>query len=269
MARLDTAIAALARRAGLGSAVDRIKRARDRRATYTAVADGFSFVATHEQRHHLESITTAEPLTVDRFTRSLQPGMTVIDVGAFLAHFTLVAAQTVGPTGQVISLEANHRNHRSVARNVRDNGFDDRVEVIFGAAAAADGPITFFDDPRDPAQHSLVPRLAEQATPVEVRGHRLDSLTDTADVIKSDAEGAEMEVLDGMPRLLESRPELFFEMNPAGLRRAGHEPRGLGERMVALGYRVTVINERTGTTHAWDDDWSVDFDSLNLHAQAH
>src|SRR5687768_12343624 len=46
-----------------------------------------------------------EPEAVRLFRSLLKPGMTVWDVGANIGYYTVLAAEAVGPTGQVFALE--------------------------------------------------------------------------------------------------------------------------------------------------------------------
>ena len=55
--------------------------------------------------------------------RTLIPeGSTVVDVGANLGYFSLLAAKLVGPTGRVVALEPNSENCRLLLSSLRLNG---------------------------------------------------------------------------------------------------------------------------------------------------
>src|SRR6185295_10110500 len=46
-------------------------------------------------------VTGYEPLARRAFLQALRPGMTVVDVGASVGFYTVLAANAVGPTGTV------------------------------------------------------------------------------------------------------------------------------------------------------------------------
>jgi hypothetical protein len=60
------------------------------------------------------------------------------------------------------------------------------------------------------------------------------------DFIKIDVEGAELSVLAGMKRALEScaRLAMIVELNPTAQRAAGHEPSDLVEALLANGFSI-------------------------------
>ena len=44
-------------------------------------------------------------MTADAFARWIEPGDTVLDVGANVGFFTVLAAHLTGPTGRVVAVE--------------------------------------------------------------------------------------------------------------------------------------------------------------------
>jgi hypothetical protein len=70
------------------------------------------------------------------------------------------------------------------------------------------------------------------------------------DLVKMDVEGAEMDVLEGMGRLLQMSPDLrmVMEFNPALLHNASVEPSKLLVRVDELGFNVLVIDDAEGAT---------------------
>jgi hypothetical protein len=56
-----------------------------------------------------------DPRITEFILTNLSPGMLFIDIGANVGHFTLVAAQRVGPSGRVVAVQPNP----SVAEQLR------------------------------------------------------------------------------------------------------------------------------------------------------
>ncbi|HEX9841452.1 MAG TPA: FkbM family methyltransferase, partial [bacterium] len=63
-----------------------------------------------------------EPCETEAFRAALRPGRAVLDVGANVGHYTLVAARAVGPRGHVWAFEPAPRPFAALTANVRLNG---------------------------------------------------------------------------------------------------------------------------------------------------
>ena len=63
-----------------------------------------------------------------------------------------------------------------------------------------------------------------------------------------DIEGAEMAALHGMKKLLKRNPQLkiITEFLPALLKAFGYSPRKYLEELTAMGYHMSLINEKNG-----------------------
>jgi len=149
-------------------------------------------------------------------------GKTVFDVGGYQGIYTIFFARAVGPRGRVVTFEPNPVNHASILDNVQLNRFGN---VVVKQMALADrrGRADFVFPIREPARGTLrADYQASLATRFESRkiAVTLDTLDNqlaefpAPDLIKIDVEGAELEVLRGMPMLLqEYRPALFIEVH--------------------------------------------------------
>lgn len=160
--------------------------------------------------------------------RILRPGMTVLDVGANIGYFTLLAATRVGPSGLVQSFEPHDEIRRRLVRNVERNGLLN-VEVRPEAVGRTGGEIAFYRSAdasnqgisstvEGPAPHGE-PR---EARPVLVPCVTLDevaaSLDRPVDLVKIDVEGAELEALAGAELLFagSQAPLVVFEAYDVG-----------------------------------------------------
>jgi FkbM family methyltransferase len=170
--------------------------------------------------------------------------MTAVDVGANVGTLSLVMARVVGPTGQVIAIEPGPESLRWLRRNIARNRAAN-VTVMKTAVGALQGRRAFYAE--DTLVHGSFydhPDAGRRWT-VDVEQKTLDQLVpDGADLVKIDVEGAELEVLQGAPRLLASGPRLVVEWNPATLIAAGHSPSALLSTLLELGYHPSVINDR-------------------------
>lgn len=75
----------------------------------------------------------------------VRPGMTVLDVGCGIGHFSLGMARLVGPGGRVIAADLQDRALAAVMRRARRAGLADRITTHRCAAdsCAVPGPVDF------------------------------------------------------------------------------------------------------------------------------
>jgi FkbM family methyltransferase len=186
-----------------------------------------------------------EPHVAGVFRDRLRPGMHVIDLGANIGYYAMLAAARVGPTGQVSAFEPDPANAELLARSAAANGFGN-IALFNCAAAAATGVVELaLDDSNG--------RLVGAGTPGarRVQAVALDNLLGPGhrvELIKMDIEGAEGLALDGMERLLRARrPTLICEFSPPALRAVSRiEPEAFLDRLRGLGYELLVIDRAMG-----------------------
>lgn len=143
------------------------------------------------------------------FCAAVTPGCAVLDVGANMGIYTLLAAKR---GAKVFALEADPQNVELLRHHVHLNGFDDRVTILHMAASDRDRPLTLFRSPGN-SGHS---NLFEGVESVLVPGKTIDSLgLPPIDVCKMDIEGAEMMALSGMRDTISGSPrmKLLVEYN--------------------------------------------------------
>jgi FkbM family methyltransferase len=183
------------------------------------------------------------------FTAIVQAGMTVVDAGAHIGQYTLLAAKRVGAAGTVLAFEPNPEALNRLKKNIDANNFSDRVTIHPIALGDAPGMLSLHasDDPHNLGGASLMGQSRPTAT-IDVRVVRLDGVAadglERLDVIKVDVEGFESRVLAGAEQLVSKHlPVVQFEVNgltqgPSGwtapifesLRHYGYELYGPVER---------------------------------------
>jgi FkbM family methyltransferase len=183
--------------------------------------------------------------------RTVQPGQTVLDLGANLGYFTILMASLVGPSGRVHAFEPWARNAELLARSVDENRFGDRVTLRSAAVAerSGAGQLVSLDLPAN-SGGAYLDTVAAGAPSVH---HRVDDVPlvalDDLDLpgpvsfVKIDIEGAEALALRGAAGLLRrDRPIVLSELAPTQLRRvSGCQPADLLDAMASLGYRCHAL----------------------------
>jgi FkbM family methyltransferase len=154
----------------------------------------------------------------------LQPGMTVIDVGANVGVYTFSAAEQVGPAGRVLAVEPFSSCVRCLQETCRVNQID-WVTVYAGAASDRPGRAYLSLHSASELNEVVVDEAAAASLDniEEVACFPLDALIEQeqltqVDWLKIDAEGHEIQVLAGSDRLLRDfAPGIIYE-NIAGAR---------------------------------------------------
>jgi FkbM family methyltransferase len=152
--------------------------------------DDFKVMALHED----EIIDQFRPKTGD----------TVVDVGAHIGLYTIIASKRVGPTGKVIAIEPDPENCNLLKRNVELNNLTN-VIILECAAFSSNTKLKLYSPGKERGFTKLSTVMSARAlteTFLHVDGNKLDHLMlmqgiMQANWIKIDVEGAELEVLKG------------------------------------------------------------------------
>jgi FkbM family methyltransferase len=177
--------------------------------------------------------------------RYLQPGMTVLDLGAHQGLYTILSAKRVGPRGKVYAFEPSSRERRILRQHVWLN-FCTNVAIQPLALGNEDGECELFvvNGTQTGCNSLRPPVVFSGTTPQPVRIARLDDWLDrqqigTVDFIKLDVEGAELDVLKGAVRLLERqpRPVILAEVQEIRTRPWNYHAIEIVRLLVAKGFR--------------------------------
>jgi len=199
-----------------------------------------TFRAYAVNRVHEESTTAL-------FRRILKEGDVVIDLGANIGYFTLLAAKLVGREGKVYAFEPEPRNYQYLTKNIQLNGYDNAV-ALQKAVADKPGKVKLFICPYDTGHHTIQKYdgiqayrpdfLDEKKEFVEVEQVRLDDFlrgkATKVNVIKMDVEGAEMLALAGMEELIKENKNLtmLVEFFPLLIKEMGQSPKEFVRRLL-------------------------------------
>ena len=160
--------------------------------------------------------------------RILQPGMTVLDVGANEGVYTVFAAKRLGSGGTVWAFEPSQREVSRLRRNLDLNNLSTRIFPLALADHAGQAKMNVAG-----YGHEGLNTLGEFVHEIQgggkevVQMNRLDDvLSENAlsrlDVIKIDVEGAELRVIQGaIATLSRYRPLVLFEASDNTLRQQG------------------------------------------------
>jgi len=189
-----------------------------------------------------------EALTTEMFKKVVKEGDVVVDLGANIGYYTLLAARLVGRRGKVYAFEPEPTNYSLLLKNIELNGYDN-VVATQKAVSDAGGKVRLFVDNEDTGAHSIY-QPEEEKEFVEVEAVTLDDFFKDKDypinVIKMDVEGAEMAALSGMDKLIRENKNLkmFVEFYLAGIRSAGNSPQEFARRLLDdYNFSITAMGD--------------------------
>ncbi len=212
-----------------------------------STTEGFSMFVSREDAAVGAEIAGSgryEPHVTGVFLDRLRPGMRVVDIGANIGWFSLLAASRVGATGHVTAVEPNPANARMLEASRRANGFGNLL-LLPVAAGRDHGAVALYRTYSNGTTSSLdgVAILDCEIVPAIRLDDVLADRTERVGLVKADAEGAEPLALGGMERTLRrDKPVVICEFSP-GMMPGVSGMTGLHylEWLAGLGYRLGVI----------------------------
>lgn len=221
---------------------------------------------------HLLLESSHEPWVTTLFLRLLRPGMTVVDVGANVGYYTLLAARGVGPTGKVYAFEPEPRTFGLLKKNVRVNGLS-WVTLCNKAVWKSSGKARLFTTHHMGVcgGHSMIgdPSECDVRPVVTVDTITLDEFLEDerkVDLIKIDAEGAEPFIIEGMERMIATSSNLkaLVELSPNFVRAAGLDPVEYVHSLRQRGFLVRIIKHDGTLEELSDDSLGPDADWMEM-----
>jgi FkbM family methyltransferase len=191
-----------------------------------------------------------EPRVREKLRQHVRPGATVLDVGANIGYYTVQAATLVGPHGRVVAFEPQPSMRQELAANLALNRITNVTIMPYALSDRA--AIAHFCVPT--AGHESMGSLHSNARfkadcEIEVETRCLDDVLESAsctrvDLVKLDAEGAELPIVKGASGLLSgpNRPYVVFEANEENCAPFGYRVFDLLKAFWDFGYQLTQID---------------------------
>lgn len=160
------------------------------------------------------------------FVRSLRSGDVVVDVGANIGYYTLLAGRLVGEGGRVYAFEPDPFNFAILQRNVRLAGLRN-VVLEQKAVSNEPGSIRLFLSESNKGDHRIYQPEGERRESVEVEAVDLDAyfagVEEQVDFVKIDTQGAELVILQGMRGILKDSDALVMAVEYSPRHLAGFD----------------------------------------------
>ncbi len=191
-----------------------------------------------------------EPGTTNFLKKILKKGMNVINIGANIGYFTLLAAREVGPEGRVFAFEPFPHTVELLKKNVLVNGFEN-VEIESKAVSNKTDFATLLTG--GSSLHNFIskkkfPQLTEIKVPTITVDEFLKNKNINIDLIFIDAEGQEPLIFEGMKNTFQNKNlEIVFEYNPFTLNFSDTNPDDLLDPILEMGFHMYRIDENTSS----------------------
>ncbi len=181
-----------------------------------------------------------EPQETTWVRKWLRPGMTVVDVGANVGYYTLLAASCVGPRGKVLAVEPSPYAYSRLRQVVSENRLA-QVDTLQAALGNGTGEGVLYLPPLGNHSPSMV--ACDRTDRVTVPLRTLDDCLaewhfDQLDLLKMDAEGFEPQVLAGARSALKAGKirAILCELNDWWLQKAGSSAEELFRNITTEGF---------------------------------
>lgn len=180
-------------------------------------------------------------------------GDVFVDVGAHLGLMSLAAAKAMHGQGKIFAFEPFPNTQAMLKRSFWLNGFAEMIEVHGAAVSNHAGETKLYLGPTS-GHHSIFALDfpdGHETSSIDVPTVTLDSALPAGlgvDLLKIDAEGAELDIIEGARSLLASNPDiaLIVELGPSHLRRVGHSLDHWLGAFAASGFVYRAIHPQTG-----------------------
>ena len=228
--------------------------------------DVFKLVYAFGARYDRYGHRIYEPVFYQAFVQEIKKGMTVFDIGAHIGLFTLGASKRVGPEGRVYAFEPSPESAEVLIQHISLNGWRDRVQVQREVVSDVEGVVPFFTHgltmsasmARKNIEVLSPEKFSTPATMIRTTSVTLDKFCKAEDIkpdiMKIDAEGAELLILRGAKNLLmNGRPLILCEIHPAQMLNCRSSYAELMEYLNHIGYSVKPLDEsheKLGTFHS-------------------
>lgn len=168
-----------------------------------------------------------EKYELDLFSQIVKPGMNVIDIGANIGVYAILASKQVGSKGKVFAFEPVPENFAMLNHNLNINNVNN-VETINNAVGAIPGTVRMAIVQDSLATH-YIGKSGSSDNGVEVKVVTLDDFIKKnkieVNLIKMDIEGYEGFAFEGAKKTLKTKDLILItEFSAEFIKRSGKDP---------------------------------------------
>ena len=192
-----------------------------------------------------------EPFETEVFMREVKYGDVVLDIGANMGYYTLLASKIIGNNAKIYAFEPDPGNFSLLKKNMKANNIKN-VVLEQKAVSNETGKIKLYSCSDNKGDHRIYDSHDGRRA-LDIRAVSMDDYfkdyKGVINFIKMDIQGAEIGALQGMQALLaKNKPlKMITEYWPNGLRRFGADHEGYLKMILACGFEMFEISEENKT----------------------
>jgi FkbM family methyltransferase len=178
--------------------------------------------------------------------QQVKPGMQIIDIGAHIGLFSACSSQLTGPTGKIICFEPTPGTYSILKETLRLNHCAN-VTAVQAAVSNKEGNATFYVSSMAGCNSNSLVENKWGGEPVgyDVQLVTIDSIGSNnsikPDLIKIDAEGAELDVLKGGVRTFKDhKPVLILGLHPEFIKQKGDSLEAIWDLLAGVPYKIKM-----------------------------
>lgn len=206
---------------------------------------------------------------LDTFQKIIKKGMTVVDAGANIGLYSVIASKLTGNQGKVFSFEPSRETFKRLTNNINLNNAANVISENCGLGENPDEILTLRQDvgSKDAERYMMpsgfVPdtrliNVNDINSKEEIRIDTLDNYLEkkeisSIDFLKIDTEGFEYYILAGAKRILKNSPDvvILMECTAMGTARANTTQKKVFDLLYEYGFNIYYWDDHTSE---WRDD---------------
>ncbi|HTB99262.1 MAG TPA: FkbM family methyltransferase [Ferruginibacter sp.] len=183
----------------------------------------------------------------------VEKGMIIIDVGAHIGLLSIIMADKVGATGKIISFEPTPSTFAILQKTIAINEKKNIITPIRKAISDKPGKTYFYVTDIDAHNSNSLSnnnRDYGNEHKIDIDLTSIDELKTelklpTIDLIKIDAEGAELSVLKGASNVIQQHmPKIILALHPASIINFGNSLSEIWDFIAGYNYTVYYKNDK-------------------------
>ncbi len=181
------------------------------------------------------------------FLERIRPGINVVDVGANIGYYSVIAADQLAGTGFIAAFEPDPDNYHLLQKNLKHNQCH-HVDAVHAGLAEHNGDGELFLNDSNFGDHQMYDAGQGRASrPIRlVNGaDYFQEKIQHIDLLKIDTQGAESAVITGLLPLLQKSGDklsMIIEFWPYGLRQSGSSAHQLIDMLITLKLPIRIID---------------------------
>lgn len=205
-----------------------------------------------------------EPIEAFLFMELIKPDMHIIDAGANIGFYSLIASSKLSERGKVFSFEPVPSNYEQLEYNIKKSN-NSKIEVIKMGLWNKEDTLKFSLDETHSDNHGsfTAGKVTNSSQYFECPVNSLDSLLDNetipkVDLIKMDIEGSELFALQGAIKSIESyKPTILMEINKFACNSFGYSSTEIDSLLLPLGYKIFKVESLPENSGYMDSTESI------------